>query len=1158
MHLTELTIDGFGILSNLHLDDLRPGLNVVHGPNGSGKTTLLHFLRGVWCGFADARRRRLLPPLSGGHPGGSVEIDSGERRYHVARQALANQTDRLAVSVKRGTLDETSGIRGAIDALSTDHVHLLFHVGASEAHALDSLVAMAKADGISLQSQRRRSTKFDERLADVRHRRTTLLGGDDAPGETEHLRDLCRASAEELATLRQEADRLREQLAERYDEIRREIESRATRVEWLDLECQALQSNLIETEGRTVLSTTPVPAVSEDCIVVECHPHDELQKQVRSFDERIAHARTVLEDLARGRMNVSVQSAHIAGTAEIDLAAALEQQRSTLHALEQQALQLRSAAGNLSAAQACQCSQFDTEVQNSVQSMQQSIYLLCQQITRQEQAHRQSLLRGERSHLDRCEAELLEHVTRLQQERAQLLGEARHPEVAALRHATEVEAEACGCNEHHRFGDRTMQRVRVQVSPVPTEPVRLPDPRRPDWQRRLAELTSELDRAKAAWREAVSLQGEWDLERSRLILLERRMAEQQIEVDRRERVLNEKLEEGQSLLLVEAGLEKMRDSVFEDERAQVIAEASRYLARLTGERYRALQVMGDPLELAAVNDTGIAIPTHALSRGMLDQVGLSLRIALADEYARRGVSLPLVLDEVLSDSDHDRVDVAIGLLQEVAERRQVVFLTCQEHLAARFEAAGVEVRDFPGTHRPRTRSKTRISLEAREVTQPSVVVNAPAPLATVTAVASSETETATSVHSSEPHWLRVSSPIHMIPSIGEQMARRLSTAGVRTIGDLVKLDPEETDLPLDSLQITPAQWRIWRAEGRLLTCVPRLTGRDAQILAAVGVLLPQELAACDTDELVRKIDRLRGDGRSGWVVPGFVWPDRNIVSEWIARGRRARTFREASDSIGWRSRRTGGSRSSSSSSSSSRSSRRSANGRGRHFRVDQPSGQRGPRQRRRLGSRGRATALRGRRQRTEYERGDREPRESTDREHGSVHKFVSGSSSRGASERQSHSERHSSDSSRPLRFYLELQSPVVDAPSIGPTTARRLERVGVSTVSDLLSRDAQQLANRLQHRRINADNIRQWQAQSRLMCQVPELRGHDAQVLVACGLTDPAEVSRLSPQALFGIVGPFVATKEGQRLLRSSKTPDLAEVTDWISWAQQARSLKAA
>jgi hypothetical protein len=486
------------------------------------------------------------------------------------------------------------------------------------------------------------------------------------------------------------------------------------------------------------------------------------------------------------------------------------------------------------------------------------------------------------------------------------------------------------------------------------------------------------------------------------------------------------------------------------------------------------------------------------------------------------------------------------LLRQVAERRQVLFFTCQEHLACRFEAAGVPVRDFPGTRRIRTSPVHRPAATVATVKLTSE------PLATADRdgaeqPASGVAVTLAAVHPGEPHWLRVDGPVSLIPSLGEQLARRIAAAGVQTIGELIESDPEELTLPLESLQITASDWRIWQAEGRLLTCVPQLTGRDAQVLAAVGILTPQELAEADPDQLVRRIDRLRGDGRSGWALPGFVWPDRNVVANWISNGRRARTFREACEVCGWTSRRSAG---------PGRGQRGERTG-GRHFRVDQPSTHRGPRHLRRFGQRSRLRAVRA----TASQRTEPESRRNfLERDELSADSANSGPSPAEQTLSMPSAEVSESGGESParLRFHLELQSPIVDAPSIGPTTSRRLEKVGVLTVGDLLVRDAQQLVDRLQHRRITADMVRQWQDQSRLMCRVPELRAHDAQVLVACGLTEPSDVARLSPQALFAIVGPFVATKEGQRLLRSAKSPDLAEVTDWISWAQQSRVLRAA
>ncbi|MCA9086535.1 MAG: DUF4332 domain-containing protein, partial [Planctomycetaceae bacterium] len=124
--------------------------------------------------------------------------------------------------------------------------------------------------------------------------------------------------------------------------------------------------------------------------------------------------------------------------------------------------------------------------------------------------------------------------------------------------------------------------------------------------------------------------------------------------------------------------------------------------------------------------------------------------------------------------------------------------------------------------------------------------------------------------------------------------------------------------------------------------------------------------------------------------------------------------------------------------------------------------------------------------------------------------------------------------------------------------AQHLSRVGIYTVEDLLNADSQQVADQLNNRRISSDTIAQWQNQARLVCQVPELRGHDAQILVACGVTDADQLSQKRPVDLFAVVGPFVNTSEGERIVRGGTKPDLEEVTDWIGYAQQARPLKAA
>jgi nucleotidyltransferase/DNA polymerase involved in DNA repair len=141
---------------------------------------------------------------------------------------------------------------------------------------------------------------------------------------------------------------------------------------------------------------------------------------------------------------------------------------------------------------------------------------------------------------------------------------------------------------------------------------------------------------------------------------------------------------------------------------------------------------------------------------------------------------------------------------------------------------------------------------------------------------------------------------------------------------------------------------------------------------------------------------------------------------------------------------------------------------------------------------------------------------------------------------------------------LHKNDPIVDAPSIGPRTAKHFERIGIYTVAELLEATPEQAAQELGNRRIKTETIRDWQAQSELACRVPELRGHDAQILVGCGVTCPEDLLDMEPDDLWKRVRAFVDTSEGKRIIRGGRGPDLEEVQNWILWARQSRTLRAA
>jgi outer membrane biosynthesis protein TonB len=85
-----------------------------------------------------------------------------------------------------------------------------------------------------------------------------------------------------------------------------------------------------------------------------------------------------------------------------------------------------------------------------------------------------------------------------------------------------------------------------------------------------------------------------------------------------------------------------------------------------------------------------------LSQGTREAVFLSLRLALAAAYARRGALLPLVLDDVLVNLDVKRAKMAAEVLRDFANAgHQMMLFTCHHHILRIFQAASVETRLLP-------------------------------------------------------------------------------------------------------------------------------------------------------------------------------------------------------------------------------------------------------------------------------------------------------------------------------------------------------------------------------------------------------------------------------------------------------------------------------
>ena len=128
-----------------------------------------------------------------------------------------------------------------------------------------------------------------------------------------------------------------------------------------------------------------------------------------------------------------------------------------------------------------------------------------------------------------------------------------------------------------------------------------------------------------------------------------------------------------------------------------LVTASDYMHRMTAGRYHRIWApLGEDF-LCIDDEYGQTFRVEELSGGTREQLFLAIRFSLVREFAKRGVELPLVMDDLFVNFDQERTDAAADCLLEVArEGQQVLFFTCHEHIAQLFQAKHIEPLWLPG------------------------------------------------------------------------------------------------------------------------------------------------------------------------------------------------------------------------------------------------------------------------------------------------------------------------------------------------------------------------------------------------------------------------------------------------------------------------------
>ncbi len=211
-------------------------------------------------------------------------------------------------------------------------------------------------------------------------------------------------------------------------------------------------------------------------------------------------------------------------------------------------------------------------------------------------------------------------------------------------------------------------------------------------------VATQLEQLDRELKEALQRRGAM-VEQQRAAAADQSLAKKQIELDMVEQQIKRAAEAWRERAAVSMFLERVRHEYELHRQPETLREASEYMAKLTNGRYSRIWTPLANDILFVDQADGQALPVQVLSRGTREQVFVSLRLALVSAYARRGIHLPMILDDVCVNFDVGRTKTACSVLRDFAKQgHQLLVFTCHEHVWEMFQELKVDTRRIPNRH----------------------------------------------------------------------------------------------------------------------------------------------------------------------------------------------------------------------------------------------------------------------------------------------------------------------------------------------------------------------------------------------------------------------------------------------------------------------------
>jgi uncharacterized protein YhaN len=132
-------------------------------------------------------------------------------------------------------------------------------------------------------------------------------------------------------------------------------------------------------------------------------------------------------------------------------------------------------------------------------------------------------------------------------------------------------------------------------------------------------------------------------------------------------------------------LRRAIESYRERHQAPILRRASEIFREITLGEHRDLATDFDDQDrpvLVTVRRNGEKVPMEGLSDGTRDQLYLALRLAAVEIHVAQFGSVPVILDDILINSDDERAAATLKQLASLASRTQVLFFTHHRRLAS--------------------------------------------------------------------------------------------------------------------------------------------------------------------------------------------------------------------------------------------------------------------------------------------------------------------------------------------------------------------------------------------------------------------------------------------------------------------------------------------